>query len=146
MTFRFQPRDKDVLMYIVEKGYVTVDGASLTVVAVSDDWFEVMLVAYTQEKIVTAAKPVGGEVNIEVDMTGKYIEVSLLSLIVRNGAYFAVETSEGVPRRSRGFYAGITSGEDRRKEVGTEISNYIVHGRISIEYITTLNPNIKPAM
>ncbi|KAH0603778.1 uncharacterized protein H6S33_007437 [Morchella sextelata] len=74
VTFRFQPRDKDVLMYIVEKGYVTVDGASLTVVAVSDDWFEVMLVAYTQEKIVTAAKPVGGEVNIEVDMTGKYIE------------------------------------------------------------------------
>lgn len=88
VTFRFQPRDKDVLMYIVEKGYVTVDGASLTVIAVTDDWFEVMLVAYTQEKIVTAGKPVGGEVNIEVDMTGKYIEVGLLPLILWNCADF----------------------------------------------------------
>lgn len=62
-------------MYIVEKGYVTVDGASLTIVAVGEKWFEVMLVAYTQEKIVTAAKKVGDLVNVEVDMTGKYIEV-----------------------------------------------------------------------
>ncbi|KAL7275854.1 Riboflavin synthase alpha chain [Rhizina undulata] len=76
LTFRFKPTDKNVLQYVVEKGYVTVDGASLTVVAVDDGegWFEVMLVAYTQEKIVTAGKKPGEKVNIEVDMTGKYIE------------------------------------------------------------------------
>lgn len=75
LTFRFAPTDKAVLVYIVEKGYVTVDGASLTIVAVGDDWFEVMLVAYTQGKIVTASKKPGELVNVEVDMTGKYIEV-----------------------------------------------------------------------
>lgn len=73
-----------MLAYIVEKGYVTVDGASLTVVAVGEDWFEVMLVAYTQEKIVTAKKREGELVNVEVDMTGKYIEVSRLSVLRLN--------------------------------------------------------------
>lgn len=90
-----------IMRWVVEKGYVTLDGASLTVTAVSDgrsggderrskgegeagngeeeedDWFEVMLIAYTQEKIVTASKGVGEEVNVEVDMVGKYVEKSV---------------------------------------------------------------------
>lgn len=76
MKIRFQPRDAEVLNYIVEKGYITLDGASLTITAVNDvdKWFEVMLVAYTQEKIVIPKKDVGGSVNVEVDMAGKYIE------------------------------------------------------------------------
>jgi riboflavin synthase len=73
---RFHPKDPAVLTYIVEKGYVALDGASLTVVVVNDEeqWFEVMLVAYTQEKIVIPGKAVGESVNVEVDMAGKYIE------------------------------------------------------------------------
>ena len=65
-----------MLTYVVEKGYITLDGASLTIVAVNDEeqWFEVMLVAYTQEKIVIPGKAVGESVNVEVDMAGKYIE------------------------------------------------------------------------
>jgi riboflavin synthase len=76
LTFRFQPRDKSVLRYVVEKGYVTLDGASLTVTRVDDTegWWEVMLIAYTQEKVVTASKKVGEEVNVEVDQIGKYVE------------------------------------------------------------------------
>lgn len=76
ITFRFQPRDKSVLRYIVEKGYVTLDGASLTVTKVDDDeaWWEVMLISYTQEKVVTASKTPGDEVNVEVDQIGKYVE------------------------------------------------------------------------
>ncbi len=80
LTFRFQPRDPAVLRYIVEKGYVTIDGASLTVTKVEDGpegWWEVMLIAYTQEKIVTAAKKAGEEVNVEVDQVGKYVEKSV---------------------------------------------------------------------
>jgi len=76
-TFRFQPRDKSMLRYIVEKGFITVDGASLTVTKVQDGpdgWWEVMLIAYTQERVVTAAKKVGEEINVEVDMVGKYVE------------------------------------------------------------------------
>ena len=76
LTFRFQPRDKSVLRYVVEKGYVTLDGASLTVTKVDDTegWWEVMLIAYTQEKVVTASKKPGDEVNVEADQIGKYVE------------------------------------------------------------------------
>lgn len=80
LTFRFKPRDPAVLRYIVEKGYVTIDGASLTVTRVQDGpegWWEVMLIAYTQEKVITASKKPGEEVNIEVDQVGKYVEKSV---------------------------------------------------------------------
>lgn len=76
LTFRFQPKDKSVLRYIVEKGYVTLDGASLTITKVDDTegWWEVMLISYTQERVVTASKKPGDGVNVEVDQIGKYVE------------------------------------------------------------------------
>lgn len=79
LVFRLEPRDKSVLRYVVEKGYVTLDGASLTVTRVSDEegWCEVMLIAYTQERVVTAAKKPGEEVNVEIDIVGKYVEKSV---------------------------------------------------------------------
>ncbi|KAH8732269.1 hypothetical protein GQ44DRAFT_735201 [Phaeosphaeriaceae sp. PMI808] len=80
LTFRFKPQDPAVLRYIVEKGYVTIDGASLTVTKVQDGpdgWWEVMLIAYTQEKVVTASKKPGEDVNVEVDQVGKYVEKSV---------------------------------------------------------------------
>lgn len=115
LTFRFRPTDKGVLVYIVEKGYVAVDGASLTVVAVGEEWFEVMLVAYTQEKIVTAGKKQGELVNVEVDMTGKYIEVSGCSRgVCWMSADGGIETGEGVSRWCGGrwvFGEDIGGGE-----------------------------------
>ena len=79
ITFRLQPRDKSVLRYIVKKGYVTLDGASLTITNVDDEegWWEIMLIAYTQEKVVMAKKKQGEDVNVEVDMVGKYVEKSV---------------------------------------------------------------------
>ena len=64
------------MRYIVEKGFVTLDGASLTITKVDDaeGWWEVMLIAYTQERVVTASKKPGEEVNVEVDQIGKYVE------------------------------------------------------------------------
>ncbi|GAB1741136.1 hypothetical protein NU219Hw_g6382t1 [Hortaea werneckii] len=90
ITFRLQPRDKSVLRYIVEKGYVTLDGASLTVTAVDDDqgWWEIMMIAYTQEKVVMGNKKKGDDVNVEVDMVGKYVEKSV-------AAYFEGDSSSG---------------------------------------------------
>ena len=96
VVLRFGPRDREVMKYVVEKGYVTIDGASLTVIAVGGGseegeregqglWWEVMLVEYTQEKIITARKQVGEEVNVEVDITGKYIEVCNYFLIGVDG-------------------------------------------------------------
>ena len=79
LTFRLQPHDPSILRYVVEKGYVTLDGASLTVIQVDDSegWWEVMLIAYTQERVVTAGKKAREEVNVEVDMVGKYVEKSV---------------------------------------------------------------------
>ena len=88
LRFRFKPRDKSVLRYIVEKGYVTLDGASLTVTAVQDGkdgWWEVMLVAYTQSRIVVATKKPGEDINVEVDMVGKYVEKSVSAYFEGSG-------------------------------------------------------------
>ena len=62
------------MRYIVEKGFVAVDGTSLTVCNVGVDWFTFMLVEYTQKKIIIPDKMVGDTVNIEVDVLGKYSE------------------------------------------------------------------------
>lgn len=96
LTFRFKPRDSAVLRYIVEKGYVTIDGASLTVTNVQDGpdgWWEVMLIAYTQEKVVTAAKKSGDHVNVEVDQVGKYVEKSVAGYFegAANGEFAILE-------------------------------------------------------
>jgi riboflavin synthase len=67
---------------VVEKGFITLDGASLTVTKVQDGkdgWWEVMLIPYTQEKVVIAAKTPGDHVNVEVDMVGKYVEKNVAS-------------------------------------------------------------------
>lgn len=84
LTFRLVPRDPLCLRYVVEKGYVTLDGASLTVTRVAEEeekeakaWFEVMLITYTQERVVMSGKREGEEVNVEVDMVGKYVEKSV---------------------------------------------------------------------
>lgn len=79
IAFTFKLRDPQYILYIVEKGFITVDGASLTVTAVDDEkaTFSVMMIAFTQQKVVTAAKPVGGQVNVEVDLMGKLVEKQL---------------------------------------------------------------------
>ncbi|KAJ1397495.1 Riboflavin synthase-like beta-barrel [Sesbania bispinosa] len=68
--------EKDLLKYVVPKGFIAVDGTSLTVVDVFDDegCFNFMLVAYTQQRIVIPLKKVGQKVNLEVDILGKYVE------------------------------------------------------------------------
>ncbi|XP_057720500.1 riboflavin synthase-like [Arachis stenosperma] len=68
--------EKEVLRYVVPKGFIAVDGTSLTVVEVCDEegWFSFMLVAYTQQKVVIPMKEVGQKVNLEVDIFGKYVE------------------------------------------------------------------------
>ena len=60
--------------YIVHKGSVTVDGVSLTVSGIDDDWFEVSLIPETLKRTTLGLKQPGGEVNLEVDVVAKYVE------------------------------------------------------------------------
>ena len=66
--------DPQLLRYIVPKGYIAVDGVSLTVVEVFPETFTFMLVDYTQQHITLPRKPLGSRVNLEVDVLGKYVE------------------------------------------------------------------------
>jgi riboflavin synthase len=65
---------EDLRRYVVEKGSITVDGVSLTVSAVQDDWFEVSLIPTTLALTTFGAKGVGDAVNLEVDVMAKYVE------------------------------------------------------------------------
>ena len=63
--------------YVVEKGSITVDGVSLTVMTVTDDTFSVGLIPTTLKLTVLGAKAVGDPVNLEVDVIAKYVEKML---------------------------------------------------------------------
>jgi riboflavin synthase len=65
--------------YLVEKGSVALDGVSLTISALGGGdgepaWFEVSLIPATLAITTLGRLPVGGTVNLEVDMIGKYVE------------------------------------------------------------------------
>jgi riboflavin synthase len=64
----------DLARYVVEKGSITVDGVSLTVSAVDDAWFEVSLIPTTLSATTLGTRGVGDVVNLEVDVTAKYVE------------------------------------------------------------------------
>lgn len=79
-TMRFS-LPTDLARYLVEKGSVTVDGVSLTVVEVvdaapaSDDaWFSVSLIPTTLAETTLGDRKVGDRVNLEVDVLAKYVE------------------------------------------------------------------------
>ena len=60
--------------YLVEKGSVAVDGVSLTVVEAGADSFTVALIPTTLAITTLGRTPVGGRVNLEVDVIAKYVE------------------------------------------------------------------------
>jgi riboflavin synthase len=60
--------------YLVDKGSITVDGTSLTVVEAADDWFSVSLIPTTLADTVLGTRRPGDRVNLEVDVIAKYVE------------------------------------------------------------------------
>lgn len=64
----------EVLRYVVEKGFIAVDGVSLTVVAGDRSSFAVSLVGFTLDHTVLGSRKIGDQVNLEVDILAKYIE------------------------------------------------------------------------
>ncbi len=65
---------KFVSRYVVQKGSIAIDGISLTVNECEDEEIRMTLIPYTLEKTTLIDKRVGGRVNIEADIIGKYIE------------------------------------------------------------------------
>lgn len=73
MLVRFSA-DPSIMRYVVEKGFVTVDGASLTVVNCDSRTFTVTVIPFTWEHTVFGARKVGDAVNLEPDVIAKYVE------------------------------------------------------------------------
>ncbi|NJQ03102.1 riboflavin synthase [Streptomyces zingiberis] len=71
--------------YVVEKGSITVDGVSLTVVEAGEEHFAVSLVPTTLELTTLGRKQPGEPVNLEVDVLAKYVERLLASGVVPAG-------------------------------------------------------------
>lgn len=82
--------------YIIEKGSITIDGVSLTVNSCGPGDFAVSIIPHTLKVTTLGALKVGSNVNIEVDLIGKYVE-KLLS----------PRTQSDIPERSEGINPGF---------------------------------------
>ena len=68
----------NVMRYVIEKGSMAVDGISLTIAAVQKRGFRVWIIPHTYEITALRERRVGGAVNLEADLLGKYAEKLLL--------------------------------------------------------------------
>ncbi len=73
MLIRFEA-PPEVMRYVVEKGFIAVDGVSLTVMAKDASSFLVSVVDFTREHTILGSQRVGDLVNLEVDIIAKYVE------------------------------------------------------------------------
>ena len=72
MLVRFEA-PPEVMYYVVEKGFIAVDGVSLTVVTKDSSAFQVSVVDYTRQHTTLGDRQVGDPVNLEVDIIAKYV-------------------------------------------------------------------------
>lgn len=70
----FIQTEKEILKYVVKKGSIAIDGISLTVVSVSNNFFEVSVIPHTKAETTLLTKQRGAIVNLETDILAKYIE------------------------------------------------------------------------
>jgi riboflavin synthase len=64
----------EIMRYVVEKGFIAVDGASLTVTHVDEAGFSISLIPYSQVHLANRVRTPGNRVNLEVDILAKYLE------------------------------------------------------------------------
>ena len=64
----------EVMRYVMEKGFIAVDGVSLTVVTKDASSFQVSVVDFTRKHTTLGSRRVGDLVNLEVDIIAKYVE------------------------------------------------------------------------
>ena len=72
-TFRFA-YPKEIGAYLVFKGSIAVEGISLTIADLADDYFEIAIIPKTWEVTNFSRLQPGDEVNLEVDVIAKYVE------------------------------------------------------------------------
>ena len=73
MLVRFEA-SPEVMCYVVEKGFIAIDGVSLTAVSKDTSSFQVSIVDYTRRHTTLGMRQVGDLVNLEADIIAKYVE------------------------------------------------------------------------
>lgn len=63
----------ELLEYVVERGSIAIEGVSLTIAALGDDWIEVSLIPETLERTTLGALEPGDRVNVECDLMARYL-------------------------------------------------------------------------
>lgn len=73
LVMRFQAPPQ-VMRYVVSKGFIAVDGISLTVVDCDSSSFSVSVIPYTRDHTVLGGRQAGDQVNLETDIVARYVE------------------------------------------------------------------------
>jgi riboflavin synthase len=71
--FRFEA-PSEVMRYLVEKGFVAIDGISLTITTRAESYFEISVVEYSKTHTNLGTRKTGDQVNLEIDIMAKYAE------------------------------------------------------------------------
>lgn len=71
MKITFPEKFKSYLIYV---GSVSIDGVSMTVAELGDNWFGVGIIPFTWQETIFSEKKMGDKVNLEFDVLGKYVE------------------------------------------------------------------------
>ena len=71
MGFQTPP---EIMRYVVTKGFIAVDGVSLTVVQCDSSSFTITVIPYTREQTVLGSRRIGDRVNLETDVVARYVE------------------------------------------------------------------------
>jgi riboflavin synthase len=64
---------KEMLPYVVERGSIAIEGVSLTIAGLGDDWIEVSLIPETLERSTLGGLETGDRVNVECDVLARYL-------------------------------------------------------------------------
>ncbi|HUY11362.1 MAG TPA: riboflavin synthase, partial [Candidatus Dormibacteraeota bacterium] len=70
-------RPANIASGIVTKGYITVDGVSLTVASIGTNWFEIAVIPETIQRTTLGERPAGSKVNLELDPLARYVMAAL---------------------------------------------------------------------
>jgi riboflavin synthase len=71
---------EELAPYVVERGSIAIEGASLTIAAVGDDWIEVSLIPETLERTTLGSAAPGDRLNVECDVLARYVRRMLPKL------------------------------------------------------------------
>ncbi len=87
----------EIMRYTVQKGFIAVDGISLTVIDRDENSFRVSVVGYTRQQTTLGEKRAGDPVNLETDIIGKYVEQFTQSQTQSTGITAAFLQEHGFP-------------------------------------------------